>query len=98
MPKVGLYSREFKEEAVRLLRSSGRSVAQLAEELGVAQQSLRGWVSRAGIEEGKKPGLIAEEREELRRVRRENKILIEEREMLKKAVAFFAMDSVRTRR
>jgi transposase len=98
MPKVGPYSREFKEEAVRLLRSSGRSVAQLAEELGVAQQSLRDWASRADIEEGKKPGLIAEEREELRCLRRENKILIEEREILKKAAAFFAMDSVRTRR
>lgn len=98
MPKVPPYSPEFKREAVELLRSSGRSVPQLAKELGVSEGSLRNWVSQHDVDDGKAKGLSSDEREELRRLRRENRILTEEREILKKAAAFFAADSDRTRR
>jgi transposase len=96
MPKVPPYSKEFKREAVGLLRSSGRSVPQLAKELGVSQGSLRNWASQRDVDASKAPGLTSDERDELRRLRKENKVLAEEREILRKAAAFFASDS-RTR-
>jgi transposase len=96
MPKTPPYSLEFRQEAVRLLRSSGRTVPQLARELGCSPQSLRNWARQLDVDEGKAEGLSSEEREELRRLRRENRILAEERDILKKAAAFFANDG-RTR-
>lgn len=98
MAKVPPYSEEFKRESVLLLRSSGRPIPQLAKELGVSPQSLRSWASQRDVDEGQAAGLRSAEREELRRLRREVKVLAEEREILKKAAAFFASDSDRTRR
>lgn len=92
MPKTPPYSEEFKREAVRLLRTSGRSQNQLAEELGVSKGSLASWAKQLDIDEGSAPGLTSDERDELRRLRRENQTLREEREILKKAAAFFAND------
>ena len=93
MPKIPPYSPEFRAEAVRLLRSSGRSVPQLARELGCSPQSLRNWARQIDVDEGKAAGLTSDEREELRRLRRELKLVTEEREILKKAAAFFAKES-----
>ena len=69
-----------------------KSIRQLAYELGIADQTLRNWIKRAQIARGAREGLTTEEREELRRLRRENRILREEREILKKAAAFFAKE------
>jgi transposase len=89
----GPYPLEFRREAVALLRSSGKTVPQLAGELGVSPQSLRNWARQLDVDAGKAEGLSADEREELRRLRRELKTVTEEREILKKAAAFFAKDS-----
>ena len=96
MPKKSTGSRypeEFKAEAVRLARSSPeKSIRQLAYELGIADQTLRNWVKQAQIDRGEREGLSTEEREELCRLRKENKVLKQEREILKKAAAFFAKE------
>ncbi len=86
------YSLEFRREAVELLKRSGKSVPALAGELGVSPQSLRNWSRQIDVDAGLAEGLTSAEREELRRLRRENRTLIEEREILKKAAVFFAKD------
>jgi transposase len=87
------YPPEFKREAVRLVRSSpNRSVARIARELGVSDNSLRSWIKQFEIEQGEREGLTIEEREELRKLRKENKVLRQEREILRKAAAFFARE------
>ena len=92
------YPPEFRAEAVRLVRESGRPARQIAEELGVSTESLHNWTKRKDLDEGRRhDGLTNDEREELRRLRRENRVLREEREILKKAAAFFATETRPTR-
>ena len=80
-------------EAVCLVRSSPkRSVAQIARELGVSDNSLRNWVKQFEIDQGEREGLTTEEREELNKLRKEVKVLRQEKEILRKAAAFFARE------
>jgi transposase len=69
------YPPEFRREAVELLRRSGKTVPQLAAELGVSPQSLRNWARQIDVDEGRAEGLTSDEREELRRLRREVRTL-----------------------
>jgi transposase len=87
------YPEEFKREAVELLRSSGRRLAQVASELGVSTESLRSWRKQMEIDAGERDGLSSEERVELRELRSEVRVLRQERDLLKKAAAFFAKES-----
>jgi transposase len=86
------YPPEFKREAVELYRSSEKSIPKMANELGIASESLRRWIRQHEVDEGEREGLTTDEREELSRLRRENKTLRQEREFLKKAAVFFARE------
>jgi transposase len=68
-------------------------LARCRADLGLTETSVREWVQKAEIEEGKRPGLTAAEREELVRLRRQVRVLEEERTILKKAAAFFAKET-----
>jgi transposase len=90
------YTEEFKDEAVRLARTSGQSVRQTALELGITNETLGVWIrererARAG------PPLTEDERAELVELRRRVRVLETEREILRKAAAFFAQETERAR-
>ena len=90
------FTAEFKAEAVSLSKKLGHSVVQVAKDLGVAYGVLRNWIKQSGTnkENGSSSLLTASEKEELAILRRENKQLRLEREILKKATAFFAKDHI----
>ncbi len=82
---------KFKASAVRLVLDEGKSVGRVARDLDLTESALRNWVEHARADRTKgRTGLTTEEREELRRLRKENRELRTEREILKKAAAFFA--------
>ena len=85
---------EFRRRAVELARLREKPLKQIANDLGISESCLRGWVSRADIDEGRKEGLSTDERAELVRLRRELRVKEMEIEILKRASAFFARDTV----
>ncbi len=87
------YPAAFRSEAVRLAQGSGRPLVQVARNLGISQDTLRAWVKQAQVDSGERDGLTRDERAELAQLRRENRVLREEREILRKATAFFARES-----
>lgn len=91
------FSPEFKAETVELVRSSGKSIPQICSDLDLTETTVRNWVRQAQVDAGEREGLSSDERDELRRLRAENKTLKMERDLLKKAAAFFAKDSDPTR-
>ena len=93
------YTREQKADAVRMVREAG-NLAKVARDLDLTESSLRNWVQQADIDEGHGPegALTTEERDELRRLRRDVRTLEMEREFLKKAAAFFAKEQDRPTR
>ena len=88
------YPAEFRQRAVELARQHEKPLRQLASDLGISDQTLTNWAKQADIDEGKREGLTTEERAELVRLRRANRVLEMENEILKRAAAFFARENV----
>lgn len=88
------YPPEFRREAVSIMRSGARSPRQLAVELGCSEQTLRNWLRQDQADRGERTDVLSsEERQRLRELERENRVLRQEREILKRAAAFFARES-----
>lgn len=87
------FSDEFKRDAVEIVNSSGKSIAQVARELGIYDSTLGSWVKQDEINRGVRDGVTTAEREEVAELRRENARLRMERELLKRAVAFWVRES-----
>jgi transposase len=88
------YPPEFRARAVELARERAKPIAQIAKELGIADSCLRNWLRQADIDQGHREGLTTEERKELVKLRRENRTLAMEKEILKRAAAYFAKENV----
>lgn len=87
------YGREFWAQAVALTRQPGNTLTSVARDLGVSYEGLRRYVHQADVDAGETAGLTTDERAELVRLRRENRTLRMEREILKKAAVFFATET-----
>ena len=89
----GPYPEEFRREAVALYRRGGVSLKEVASDLGVSMEALRLWVKQDAVDQRRETGLTTDEKAELRELRRKVRRLEQEREILKKAAAFFAQES-----
>ena len=87
------YAPEYRQRIIELARA-GRSVSELARQFEPTAETIRQWIKQAGLDDGlRSDGLTTSEREELNRLRRENRVLREEREILAKAAAWFAQET-----
>ncbi len=84
---------EYKAEVIELCRTSGKSIAAVARDLDLSETAVRRWVTQAEVDAGRRDGLTTAEREELARLRKEVRVLREERDILKRATAFFARET-----
>ena len=87
------FTDEYKAEVVQLCCTSGKSIAEVARDLGLGETAVRRWVAQAEIDAGRRPGLTTEEHAELVALRKENRVLREERDILRRATVFFAKET-----
>ena len=87
------FSKEYKAEVVELVRTSGKTIAAIARDMDLGETAVREWVRQADVDTGRRDGLTTAEREELAALRKENRVLREERDILKRATAFFARET-----
>jgi transposase len=86
------FTKEFKRDAVELVRTSGRPIAHIARDLGIYDSTLGNWVRQDAIDRGEQAGLTTQERERLRQLEAENTRLRMERDLLKRTVAFWVKE------
>ena len=87
MPKP--YPAEFRRDVVAVARQGG-SIAQIAKDFGITESCLRNWLKKADVEDGVRPGVVAEESAQMRELKKRNRQLEEEVEILRRAAAYFA--------
>jgi transposase len=87
------FTKEFKAEVVELVRQPGNSVSSVARDLDLTETAVRAWVKQADIDDGDREGLTSVQLAELAQLRKENRVLREERDILKRATAFFARET-----
>jgi transposase len=88
----GRYPKEFRRDAAALVIDQHRTIADVADELGIVEQTLGNWVRQERVDRGEREGLTTDEREEMARLRREVKRLTMERDLLKRSVAFWVKE------
>jgi transposase len=86
------FTAEYKAEVVALCQTGSRSIGAVARDLGIGETAVRRWIAQAEIDNGQRDGLTTAERAELSQLRKENRVLREERDILKRATAFFAKE------
>jgi len=84
---------EYKSNVVAMCRTSGKSISQVCRELDLGETAVRRWVAQTEVDSGERAGLSTSEREELAQLRKENRALREERDLLRRAAAFFARET-----
>jgi transposase len=89
------YDREFRDGAVRIVRETGKSMAHVAEDLGISPRTLENWVAKDRVERGEAEGLSSDERTELVELRKENAELRMERDVLKRSVVLWVKEAIR---
>lgn len=87
------FTAEYKAEVVVLCRNGGKSIGAVARDLGISETVVRRWVAQAEVDSGQRDGLTTAERAELAQLRKENRVLREERDILKRATVFFARET-----
>jgi len=85
---------EFRQRAVELARLREQPIADIARDLGISESCLRNWMAHADVDDGRRPGLTSDEKAELVALRRRNRVLELEVEILKRASAYFARENV----
>jgi transposase-like protein len=85
---------EFRQRAVELARQRDKPLTVIARELGISESCLQRWVAIADVDDGRRPGLTTDEKAELVALRRKNRVLEMENEILKRAAAYFAKENV----
>jgi transposase-like protein len=86
------YPAEFRDDVVRVARKHEATISQIAKDFGISEATLHNWLKKADIEDGARPGLNEAERSELRALKKRNRVLEQEVEILKRATAYFAKD------
>src|SRR3977135_4637223 len=89
----GSFTKEFKDEVVDLVGNGGKTIAEVSRDLDLTESAVRDWVRQADVDAGRRDGLTTSEREELAALRKENRVLREERDILKRATVFFAKET-----
>jgi transposase len=87
------FTDQYKADVVALCRTSGKTIGQVCRDLGLTETAVRRWVAQSHVEGGRRDGLTTAERQELAQLRRENRALRDERDLLKRAAAFFARET-----
>jgi transposase-like protein len=88
MPRA--YPKEFREDVIRVARQGDASIEQVAKDFGIADSCLRKWLKAADIEDGKRPGVTRQESDELRELKKRNRLLEQENEVLRRAAAYLS--------
>jgi transposase-like protein len=86
------YPREFRDNVVAVARQGGAPLTQIAKDFGISESCLSNWLRAADIEDGNRPGVTREESQELRELKRRNRLLEQENEVLRRAAAYLARD------
>ena len=86
------YPAEFQDDVVRVARKHEATMSQIAKDFGISEATLHNWLKRADVEDGARPGLNEDERSEVRALKKRNRVLEQEVEILKSAAAYFAKD------